>query len=61
MTKDQGMGVVVGGAPFNGLDKEALSIMGTFFRHQLYKGVKISLAGVYERVGKSVILIGQRT
>ena len=35
--------------------------MGTFIRHQLYKGVKISLAGVYERVGKSVISISQRT
>ena len=35
---DKGRGVGRKGAPFNGLNKGALSIRRTFFRLQLYKG-----------------------
>ena len=44
-----------GGTPYNGLYVEAPPERGTFFRLQVYKRVGISLAEVYERVGKSVI------
>ena len=36
---------------------EALTVRGTFFRLQLYERIGISLVGVYERVGRSVILV----
>ena len=35
---------------------EALTERGTFFRLQFYERIRISLVGVYERVGRSVIL-----
>jgi len=43
------------GTPYNGLYGEAPPERGTFFRLQVYKRVGILQAGVYERVGKSVI------
>ena len=44
-------------APYNGPYREALPERGTFFKLQVYERVGISLAGVYVRVGKSVILM----
>ena len=43
------------GTPHNDLYGEAARERGTFFRLQVYKRVEISLAEVYERVGKCVI------
>ena len=44
-----------GGTPYNGLyGREALPGRGTVFRFQVYNGVGISQAEVYERVGKFV-------
>ena len=45
----------MGGTLYNGLYVEAPPERGTFFGLQVYKGVGISRAEVYERVGKSVI------
>ena len=44
-----------GGAPHNELYGEAPRERGTFFRLQVFKRVEISLAEVYERVGRYVI------
>ena len=43
--------------PHNDLYGEAPREKGTFFRLQVYKRVEISLAEVYERVGKCVISV----
>ena len=43
-----------GGTPHNDLYGEAPRERGTFFRLQVYKIVEISLAEVYEKVGKWV-------
>ena len=43
------------GAPHNDLYGEAPRERGTFFRLQLYKRIEISLAEVYERVGKCIL------
>ena len=47
--------VVVQFFPYNGLYEKALRKRGTFFRLQVNESLGISLAEVYERVGKSVI------
>ena len=48
------------GSPRNDLYGEALRERGTFFRLQVYKRVEISLAEVYERVGKCVISVSKK-
>ena len=53
-------GVCVGGGgrgvySFNGPYREALLEKGTLFRPEVYKRVRVSLAEVYGRVGKSVM------
>ena len=48
------------GTPYNDLYGEAPPEWGIFFRRQLYEGVEISLPEANERVGKSVILIGEK-
>jgi len=48
-------------APYNGLYGEAPPKRGTFFRLQVYERVGILLIEVYERGGKSVILVCNRT
>ena len=40
-----------GGAPYDGLYREAPPEMGIFFRLQVYEGVGISLNEVYKRLG----------
>ena len=52
-------GVVVdsGGTPYAGLYGEAPLKRGIYFRLQVYERVWILLVEVYERVGKSVILV----
>ena len=47
--------VVVGGIPYNGQNG------GTFFKPQVYEGIGISVAEVYERIAKSVIVVCTRT
>ena len=42
----QAAGVGWGGSPFNGLYREALPEMGTFFKLQVYERVGISLVEV---------------
>ena len=49
-----------GGAPDNELHGEAPRERGTFFRLQVFKRVEISLAEVYERVGKYVISVSKK-
>ena len=55
---------IPGGAPHNDLYGEASRERGTFFRLQvasgIYKRVEISLAEVYERVGKCVISVSKQ-
>ena len=51
---------IPGGTPHNDLYGEALRERGTFFRLQVYKRVEISLAEVYERVGKCVISVSKK-
>ena len=46
-----------GGTPHNGLYGQAPCERGTFFRLQVYTRVEISLAEVYETVGKCVISV----
>ena len=48
-----------GVTPYNCLYGEALPERGIFLRLQVYERVVISLAEVYERVGKSVISVGK--
>ena len=50
----------MGGTPYNGQYGEAPFKWGIFFRCQVYEGVEISLPEVHERVGKFVILIGEK-
>ena len=49
----------VGGTPCGGFYWEASPERSTFFRLQVYKRVCILLVEVYERVRKSVILVGK--
>ena len=49
-----------GGAPHNELHGEAPRERGTFLRLQVFKRVEISLAEVYERVGKYVISVSKK-
>ena len=49
----------MGGTPCGGLYREAPPERSTFFRLQVYKRVCILLVEVYERVRKSVILVGK--
>ena len=51
---------IPGGTPHNDLYGEAPRERGTFFRLQVYKRVEISLAEVYERVGKCVISVSKK-
>ena len=51
---------IPGGAPHNDLYGETPRERGTFFRLQVYKRVEISLAEVYETVGKCVISVSKR-
>ena len=44
-----------GDTPYKGLYEEAPPKRGTFFRPQVFKGVRISQDEVYEWVEKSVI------
>ena len=44
--------IIPGGAPYDGLYREAPSEMGIFFRLQVYERVGISLVEIYKRVGK---------
>ena len=48
------------GIPMKNLHGEAPLERGTFFRLQLFKRVEISLAEVYERVGKCVISVSKK-
>ena len=48
------------GCSTNDLYGEAPCKRGTFFRLQAYKRVEISLAEVYEGVGKCVILVSKK-
>ena len=48
------------GSPHKDLYWEAPRERGTFFRLQVYKRVEISLAEVYERVGKYVISVSKK-
>ena len=50
---------IMGRTPHNDLYGEAPRGRGTFFRLQVYKRVEISLAEVYERVGKWVISVSK--
>ena len=50
---------IMGRTPHNHLYGEAPRERGTFFRLQVYKIVEISLAEVYERVGKCVISVSK--
>ena len=50
-----------GDTPHNGLYGEAPPEKGTFFRLQEYKRVEVLLVEEYERVGKSVIWVCERT
>ena len=43
--------IYTGGAPFDGLYREAPPEMGIFFRLQVYEGVGISLVEVCKRLG----------
>ena len=45
--------------PYNGLYGEAPPEIGAFFRLQVYKRVGITQVQVFERVEKSVILVGK--
>ena len=49
-----------GGAPHNELYGDSPRERGTFFRLQVFKRVEISLAEVYERVGKYVISVSKK-
>ena len=49
-----------GDTPYDSLYGEAPPARGIFFRLQLYKRVRILLAEVYQRVGKSVIWVCKR-
>ena len=49
------------GTPHNDLYGEAPHERGTFIMLQVYKRVEISLAEVYERVGKCVISVSKKT
>ena len=49
----------MGGTPCGGLYREAPPERSTFFRLQVYKRVCILLVEVYERVRKSVLLVGK--
>ena len=49
-----------GGTHYNGLYGESLHERETFFTRQVYEKVGISRVDVYERVGKSVILVVKR-
>ena len=49
-----------GGTPYNGLYGEA-EPESTFFRQQVYERIGILLFEVYERKGKSVIWVCERT
>ena len=51
---------IPGGVPHNDLYGETPRERGTFFRLQVYKRVEISLAEVYETVGKCVISVSKR-
>ena len=51
---------IPGGTPHNDLYGEAPRERGTFFRLQVYKRVEISVAEVYERVGKCVISVSKK-
>ena len=51
---------IPGGTPHNDLHGEGPRARGTFFRLQVYKGVEISLAEVYERIGKCVISVSKK-
>ena len=48
------------GTPHNELYGEATRERGTIFRLQVFKRVEISLAEVYERVGKYVISVSKK-
>ena len=49
-----------GVTPHKDLCGEAPRERGTFCRLQVYKRVEISLAEVYERIGKCVILVNKK-
>ena len=51
---------VGGGTPYNGLYGEAPPETGFFCRLKAYRRVGISRAGVYKRIGKTVILVFKR-
>ena len=51
---------IMGRTPHNDLYGEAPRERGNFFRLQVYKRVEISLAEVYERVGKCVISVSKK-
>ena len=51
---------IPGGTPHNGLYEQAPCERGTFFRFQVYTRVEISLAEVYETVGKCVISVSKK-
>ena len=51
---------IPGDIPQNDIYGEALRERGTFIMLQLYKRVEISLAEVYERVGKCVISVSKK-
>ena len=51
---------IPGGTPHNGLYGQAPRERGTFFRLQVYTRVEISLAEVYETVGKCVISVSKK-
>ena len=46
-----------GGIPYHGLYGEASPVKDTFFRTRVHKRVGISTVEVYERIGKSVVLV----
>ena len=52
--------IPAGGTPHNDLYGQAPRERGTFFRLQVYKRVEISLAEVYERVGKCIISVSKK-
>ena len=51
---------IPGGTPQNDIYGEAPRERGTFIMLQVYKRVEISLAEVYERVGKCVISVSKK-
>ena len=53
----EGRAALLGAIPYNGVNGEALPRRGTFFSIQLCEKAGISLAEVYERIGKSVISV----